>query len=95
MLCDNGVTKEKMMNTFEQDKADKLQRIMPLRIANALGMVAWQEDEYRCAYQRMRLLHPLTWPLFCYLVMASVIMRGVPETIESVQIAMKTETVWW
>lgn len=83
------------MNMFEKDKADKLGRIMPLRIANALGMIAWQEDEYHCAEQKMRLLHPLTWPLFCWLVIVSVVMSGVPETIESVRIAGKTETVWW
>ncbi len=83
------------MKTFEQNKADDLDRSLPLRIANALGMIAWQEDDYHCAEQKMRLLHPLTWPLFCWLVLASVVMSGVPETIESVRIAMKTETVWW
>ena len=49
------------MNSFQKDRAAKLKRIVPLRIINALGMIAWREDRYGCAEQKIRMLHPLSW----------------------------------
>ena len=40
------------MTSFEKDKAAKLRR-RGLRSMNALGMVAWQEDRYGCAMQKL------------------------------------------
>lgn len=82
------------MNTFEQDKAQKLRRLRILRIMNALGMVAWQEDRYGCAEQKIRVLHPLSWPWMLALVLLAVVMHGVVEVAKEIK-RLPEEMVWW
>lgn len=82
------------MTRFEQDRAAKLKRILPLRIMNALGMVAWQEDRYSCAEQKLRMLHPLSWPWILALVLAAVVMHGVVEVWKEIK-RLPEDMVWW
>jgi hypothetical protein len=82
------------MNHFEQDRAAKLKRILPLRIINALGMIAWQEDRYGCAEQKLRMLHPLSWPWMLALVLLAVVMHGVVEVAKEIK-RLPEEMVWW
>jgi hypothetical protein len=83
------------MNTFEQDKARKLKRLRGLRIMNALGMVAWREDRYQCAQQRLRVLHPLSWPWALAVVLVAVVMHGVVEVVKEMKTIWREECVWW
>jgi hypothetical protein len=82
------------MTNFEQDKADKLKRILPLRIMNAIGMVAWREDKWGCAEQKIRILHPLSWPWVIALVLFAVVMHGVIEVWEEIK-RLPEDMVWW
>ena len=82
------------MTSFEQDRADKLKRILGLRIINALGMVAWREDQWGCAQQKLRILHPLSWPWILVLVIAAVVMHGVVEVAKEIK-RLPEELVWW
>jgi hypothetical protein len=82
------------MNYFAEDKADKLNRLLGLRIMNALGMVAWREDRYGCAEQRIRMLHPLSWPWVIALILFAVVMHGVIEVAKEIK-RLPEEMVWW
>lgn len=82
------------MNYFAEDKADKLNRLLGLRIMNALGMVAWREDRYGCAEQRIRMLHPLSWPWVIALILFAVAMHGVIEVAKEIK-RLPEEMVWW
>lgn len=82
------------MTNFEQDKADKLKRILPLRIMNAIGMVAWREDKWGCAEQKIRILHPLSWPWIIVLVLFAVVMHGVIEVWSEIK-RLPEDMVWW
>jgi len=79
--------------TFEEYKRRKLKRMLGLRIMNALGMVAWREDAYNDAEQRLRLLHPLSWPWIAILALYSIFAQGVPDTLKELKYAIKNETV--
>jgi hypothetical protein len=81
--------------TFEETKQSKLKRLLGLRIMNALGMVAWREDAYNDAEQRLRLLHPLSWPWIAILALYSIFAQGVPDTLKELKYAIKNETVWF
>jgi hypothetical protein len=81
--------------TFEQDKAKKLKRLPALRVMNALGMMRWDLSEYGTAEQRLRLLHPLTWPYLVAVVVYGVLMYGIPETWYSLRQDIETDTVMW
>jgi hypothetical protein len=83
------------MTTFEQDKAAKLNRIMPLRIMNALGMIAWREDRYGCAEQRLRMLHPLSWPWTMAVVLFAIVAHGVIEVVRELKTSWRDQCVWW
>lgn len=83
------------MNTFEQDKAGKLKRLHVLRIMNALGMVAWCEDRYGCAEQRLRMLHPLSWPYTIAVVLTAVVLHGVVEVWPELKTLWRNQCVWW
>lgn len=83
------------MTMFEEDKADKLQRLVMLRIINALGLIAWHEDRYGCADQRLRLLHPLSWVWMLLRILVALVLVGVPETVREVKHAIREDTVWW
>ena len=83
------------MNMFEQDKAAKLKRKRGLRIANALGMVAWREDRYNCAQQKLRMLHPLSWLWVFILTVVSIFGQGIPDTYRDLKRALVDECVWW
>jgi hypothetical protein len=83
------------MDNFAEDKADKLERIWPLRIINALGMLAWHKDSYGCADQKLRRLHPLSWVWFLIMILAALFMAGVPETVKAVKRSFRDDTVWW
>lgn len=82
------------MNRFEQDKAEKLHRIIPLRIMSTLGMIAWREDRYGCADQRLRILHPLTWPYVLCVLVVAVVAHGVIEVVKEAK-NLRDELVWW
>lgn len=82
------------MNRFEQDRADKLNRILPLRIMNATGMIAWRKDEFGDARQKLRMLHPLSWPWMITLVLLAVVMHGVVEVAKEIK-RLPEEMVWW
>jgi hypothetical protein len=81
--------------TFEEYKRRKLKRMLGLRIMNALGMVAWQEGAYNDAEQRLRLLHPLSWPWITILTLYSIFAQGVPNTLKDLKSTLKNETVWF
>lgn len=83
------------MNTFEQDRADKLKRKPVLRIFSILGMVAWRDDNYGGAKQMLRLTHPLTWVWVAIMVVYGVLGQGIPETIKDIKLTMKLDTVWF
>jgi hypothetical protein len=83
------------MNTFEQDKAGKLNRLRGLRIMNAIGMVAWREDRYGCAEQRLRMLHPLSWPWAIGVILVALVMHGAVEVVRELKTLWRDECVWW
>ena len=82
------------MSIFEEDKADKLKRLRGLRIMHAIGMVAWREDRYGYAEQKLRMLHPLSWPWMILMILLAVVMHGVIEVWEEVK-RLPEEMVWW
>lgn len=82
------------MPTFELAKADKLKRMRGLRIMNALGMIAWREDEYGCATQKLRLVHPFTAFWMVAVALFGVVIQGVPETVSDIRYSLKHDTVW-
>lgn len=82
------------MTRFEKDRADKLKRLVGLRIMNALGMVAWREDSYGYAVQKIRMLHPFSWPWVIASVLIAVVMHGVIEVAKEIK-RLPEEMVWW
>ena len=82
------------MTNFELSKADTLKRMPMLRIMNAIGMIAWREDRYGGAEQRLRMLHPLSWPWVIALVLFAVVMHGVVEVWEEIK-RLPEDMVWW
>lgn len=82
------------MTNFEKDRAAKLKRMPMLRIMNAIGMIAWREDRYGGAEQRLRMLHPLSWPWVIALVLFAVVMHGVIEVWEEIK-RLPEDMVWW
>lgn len=82
------------MNMFEQDRAGKLKRILPLRIMNAIGMIAWREDRYGCAQQKLRMLHPLSWPWVLLMLIAGIFLHGLIEIVKESK-NLRDEMVWW
>ena len=83
------------MNNFEKSKAAKLKRILSLRIMNAIGMIAWRENRYGGAGQRLRMLHPLSWPWLIALVLLAIVMHGVVEVWQELKTLWRDECVWW
>lgn len=83
------------MTNFEKSKKDKLQRLFVLRIMNAIGMIAWRDDRYGGAEQRLRMLHPLSWPWLIVLVLFAVVMHGVVEVAKELKTLWRDECVWW
>lgn len=82
------------MTEFEKDKADKLRRLRGLRIMNAIGLVAWREDRYGCAQQKLRMLHPLSWFWTLGLLLLAVVAHGAIE-VWSERKRLFEEMVWW
>ncbi len=83
------------MITFEEDKKDKLKRLKILRIMHMIGMVAWREDRYGGAAQKLRMVHPLSWVwLFVYLCVA-IVMHGAIEVFREIKKDLKNDTVLW
>lgn len=82
------------MTMFEEDKTDKLKRMRGLRIMHAIGMVAWREDRYGYAEQKLRMLHPLSWPWMILMILLAVVMHGVIEVWEEIK-RLPEEMVWW
>jgi len=83
------------MTRFEQSKTAKLKRILPLRIMNAIGMIRWDVDRYGCATQRLRMLHPLSWPWLIALIVIAVFLHGVIEVAKELKTLWRDECVWW
>jgi len=82
------------MTDFEKDRAAKLKRMPMLRIMNYIGMIAWRGDRYGGAEQRLRMLHPLSWPWVIALVLFAVVMHGVVEVWEEIK-RLPEDMVWW
>ncbi len=82
------------MNRFEQDRAAKLNRNRGLRILNATGMIAWREDQWGCAEQKLRMLHPFSWLWLLVNVFAATVMHGVVEVSKEIK-RLPEEMVWW
>lgn len=83
------------MDYFAEDKANKLKRILPLRIMNALGMIAWHKDSYGCAIQKIRMLHPLSWLWAAVMILAAVVMHGLLEVSKELKTLWRDDCVWW
>ena len=79
---------------FQDTKRRKLNRMRGLRIMNALGMIAWRGDEYGCATQKLRLVHPFTLVWILAMLVYGIIMQGVPETVSDIADSLKHDTVW-
>jgi hypothetical protein len=82
------------MTRFEQDRADKLKRMRTLRTANALGMIAWREDSFGYAEQKIRMLHPLSWIWTSIVILAGVVIYGMVDVWREAK-ALRSEMVWW
>jgi hypothetical protein len=83
------------MNRFEESKADTLNRLWALRIMNALGMIAWRDDRYGGAEQRLRMIHPLSWPWLTLMVIVALVMHGVVEVWAELKTLWRDQCVWW
>ncbi len=83
------------MDYFAEDKADKLNRLLGLRIMNALGMIAWRDDRYGGAEQRLRMLHPLSWPWTMAVVLFAIVAHGVIEVWKELKTLWRDQCVWW
>ena len=83
------------MNLFEQDKADKLNRLPGLRIMDALGMVAWRKDEYGFAYQKLRMLHPLSWIWAAAMILLALVMHGAIRVVKELKTLWQDDCAWW
>jgi hypothetical protein len=83
------------MNRFEESKAATLNRLWALRIMNALGMIAWREDRYGGAEQRLRMLHPLSWPWAVAVILLAFVMHGVIEVGKELKTFWRNQCVWW
>jgi hypothetical protein len=83
------------MDYFEEDKADKLKRLIGLRIMSALGMIAWQADGYGGASQKIRMLHPLSWPWVIGVILFAVVAYGVIEVWQELKTLWRNDCVWW
>lgn len=80
---------------YEETKQRKLKRLLGLRIANALGMIAWRDDGYGEAKQMLRLIHPLTWVWVCVMFVFGSVMQGVPETVSDIRYCLQHDCVWF
>jgi hypothetical protein len=83
------------LKSFEHYKAAKLKRMKSLRLMNAVGMVAWRKDADGDAKQHLRLLHPLTWIWIILVVLFSIVMQGIPSTIDDFCSTWKEDTLIW
>jgi hypothetical protein len=83
------------MDYFAEDKADKLNRLLGLRIMNNLGMIAWQADGYGGASQKLRMLHPLSWPWTVAVVLFAIVAHGVIEVWKELKTLWRDQCVWW
>lgn len=83
------------MDYFAEDKADKLNRLFGLRIMNALGMVAWRADGCGGASQKLRMLHPLSWPWTMAVVLFAIVAHGVIEVWKELKTLWRDQCVWW
>lgn len=83
------------MNRFEESKAEILNRLWALRIMNALGMIAWRDDRYGGAEQRLRMVHPLSWPWLTLMVIVALVMHGVVEVWAELKTLWRDQCVWW
>jgi len=83
------------MDYFAEDKADKLNRLRGLRIMNALGMIAWHKDSYGGANQKIRMLHPLSWPWVIGVILFAVVAHGVIEVWQELKTLWRDQCVWW
>ena len=81
--------------SYEETKQRKLKRTLGLRIMNALGMVAWQDDGYGEAKQQLRLIHPLTWLWVVVMTAYGIVAQGVPDTISDIHHSLKYDCVWF
>ena len=83
------------MNTFEESKTATLKRLPVLRFMNAIGMIAWRDDRYGGAEQRLRMLHPLSWPWAFAVILLAFVMHGVVEVGKELKTFWRNQCVWW
>lgn len=81
--------------SFEQKKKEKLERLPLARLMNLLGVLSWQETEYKDAEPFIRLIHPLSWVWIVAVFISGIIMQGIPESIKDMKACIDSETVWW
>lgn len=83
------------MNRFEESKADTLNRLFWLRIMNAIGMIAWRDDRYGGAEQRLRMLHPLSWVWMVLAILIGIVLHGIIEVWAEIKNTLRRDCVWW
>ena len=79
---------------FQETKQKKLKRILMLRIMNTLGMIAWREDSFGEAQQKIRMIHPLAWVWLVIMVLYGILYMGIPQTFRELRGIFKEEVVW-
>ena len=79
---------------YEETKRRKLKLQPTLRIMNTIGMIAWRNDGYGEAEQRLRLIHPLSWLWIVIMLLVSLFSQGVPDTLKDLKYNLENETVW-
>ena len=83
------------MTSFEEYKRDKLNRLKILRIMWLIGMVAWRENRYGEAEQKLRMVHPLSWAWLLVWVCFVVVMHGAIEVSQEIKRTLKDDMVLW
>jgi hypothetical protein len=82
------------METFKADKSALLKKSNLLRIMNYIGMIAWNEDDYGDAKEKLRLIHPLTW-LYILCVILGSILEFWAKMFGDLKETLKNDTVWF
>lgn len=82
------------MSYFNEDKADKLERLWLLRLMHYAGAVHWK-DVNGYAQQHLRLLHPFAWLYLVPMVVLYIFDQGIPRTIKEIKTFLQDESIWW
>ena len=83
------------MTDFEIEKKRKLDRLLLLRLMDALGMISWKKCDVEYAKQKLRLLHPLSPIWFVVIITFGIFTEGVINTYKELSYSLKNDTVWF